>query len=95
MKEKGITLLVYKVGEPPEVKVIPNELQHFQDIVGGYIETVGLGNGIIAVVNEEGLIYNLPKNRMFVGNFFICKSCPPEFGSLTEAEIELIKKQIR
>jgi hypothetical protein len=55
-------------------------LQELQDYVGGYIELVQLGNGTVMVVNEEGLIKNLPFNLEaskiasidIVGNVLVC-----------------------
>lgn len=57
------------------------ELEELQEIVGGYIELVYLPNDEIMVVNEEGLLYNLPynpkasnyANRPIVGDVLICK----------------------
>jgi hypothetical protein len=40
-----------------------SQLSQLQDIVDGYIEVVPIGNGVIAVVNEEGLIMGLPYNE--------------------------------
>lgn len=39
-------------------------LEDYQRAVGGYIETVELGNGHDLVANEEGLIYQLPFNQV-------------------------------
>lgn len=57
------------------------ELEELQKIVGGYIELVYLLNDEVMVVNEEGLLYNLPynvkasnyANRPIVGDVLICK----------------------
>lgn len=54
MKENMITVLKIEVGEPPEIKEIPNELSGLQHEVGGLIECVYLDDGSIAVCNEEG-----------------------------------------
>jgi hypothetical protein len=55
-------------------------LKELQKAVGGYIELVYLGNDKILVVNEEGLLENLPLNRKastlarrpIVGNVVYC-----------------------
>lgn len=38
-------------------------LEEMQQCVGGYIELVYLNDGMVLVVNEEGLIHNLPYNE--------------------------------
>ena len=58
------------------------QLDELQEIVGGYIEIVHLSNGQIMVVNEEGLIYDLPYNAeasseamdIIVGDVLVCDS---------------------
>lgn len=57
------------------------ELEELQKIVGGYIELVNLPYDGVMVVNEEGLLYNLPynlkasnyANRPIVGDVLVCK----------------------
>ena len=39
-------------------------LKEMQKCVGGYIEFIYLNDGMVLVVNEEGLILNLPHNKM-------------------------------
>ena len=58
------------------------QLEELQKIVGGYIEIVRLSNSRIMVVNEEGLIYDLPYNAeasleamdVIVGDVLVCDS---------------------
>ncbi len=38
-------------------------LKEAQEIVGGYIEFVSVGNGVTLVVNEEGLMKHKPLNK--------------------------------
>jgi hypothetical protein len=78
-----IQVVIVEPNKKPYTKIIPNELAAFNDIVGGYIEIVRMGqhtpNGaeLIITVNEEGKLMNLPLNRsivgfdMLVGTFFI------------------------
>jgi len=56
-------------------------LEDFQKAVGGYIEALNIGSGKYLVVNEEGLMMNLPLNKSataiwrngpIVGNAVIC-----------------------
>lgn len=55
-------------------------LKELQEFVGGYIELVTLPDDLVLVVNEEGLLHNLPYNglaklmfqRDLVGNILVC-----------------------
>jgi hypothetical protein len=51
-----------------------NLLKQLQALVGGYVEVVNLGYGKILLVNEEGLLENLPPNPHWppmVGNIIL------------------------
>ena len=61
--EKEIRVVVIEPGEPSYRKTIPNTLEAFQDIVGGYIEVVPLAGNVRMIVNEEGKLLLLPKNK--------------------------------
>ena len=43
---------------------VPNELHALQQAVGGHIETVGLKDGGVMIVDEEGLLKQYPHNDM-------------------------------
>ena len=94
MKENMIKVLKIEVGEPPEIKEIPNELSGLQHEVGGLIECVYLDDGSIAVVNEEGKLNGMEPNRklgadIICGPFFICgDSLDGDFASLSEEQIQ-------
>ena len=94
MKENMITVLKIEVGEPPEIKEIPNELSGLQHEVGGLIECVYLDDGSIAVVNEEGKLNGMEPNRklgadIICGPFFICgDTLDGDFASLSEEQIQ-------
>lgn len=49
---------------------IANKLESLQKIVGGYIETATLENGLVVICNEEGRLHGLSRN---------CKLCGIEF----------------
>lgn len=57
-------------------------LSEMQRIVGGFIECVTLDNGQLMVVNEEGVILEMPYNKKaselfgqpIVGNVLVCDS---------------------
>lgn len=58
-------LLISVDGEVSDVVVPrPGELKWLQEQVGGYIEFVDLGTAGSLVVNEEGKIHGLPRNRL-------------------------------
>lgn len=88
-------VLMYKVGQPPKVIDTECELHALQDLVDGYIECVGLGEGYVLITDEEGLIKNKPVNRVIKlngyittiqGDFFICKAEGEDFVGLTDEE---------
>lgn len=95
-----IKVLFVPVGKPPEVREIPNTLEAMQGLVGGYIEPIVLGDGVLAIVNEEGLVKGLSKNRrlpvggaLIVGDFFFVGSAGEDFASLPDDEIEWLRVQ--
>lgn len=68
----------------PETKTITDKkltLEEMQEFVGGLIELVYLKNGDHLIINEEGLLLQLPQNQeasmiaeqMIVGNALILK----------------------
>jgi|tagenome__1003787_1003787.scaffolds.fasta_scaffold20362888_2 hypothetical protein len=78
-----IQVVIVEPNKKPYAKMIENRLGAMNDIVGGYIEIVRMGqhtvNGaeLIITVNEEGKLMRLPLNRIItgfdtlVGTFFI------------------------
>lgn len=65
-KEETITVLFKKnTISKFEIMEIKNELSVLQELVGGYIEFVGLPNGIDLIVNDEGMINGMPYNCTF------------------------------
>lgn len=57
-----ITAIIKRPGEDAEVEMIENTLKTFQNLVGGYIECVTVEPGLVAVVDEEGIINSKPFN---------------------------------
>ena len=51
-----ITAVIKRPGEDAELATIENELHQLQNLVGGYIECVTIEPGLVAVVDEEGLL---------------------------------------
>ena len=64
---------------------IPNRLEVFQALVDGYIETVTIGAGVVAVCNEEGRLRGLPhccdiSGIGFVGNVLLVGVLDEDFA---------------
>lgn len=90
-------IVIKKVGQEPEVKEIKGELYEMQEIVGGYLEVIGIFGGIFCVLNEEGKLKGLPINFIFggdfiVGNVFFCSVSGGDFESLNDMQIDTIIK---
>lgn len=65
---------------------IENELEVFQSIVGGYIETTGYKN-LVIICNEEGKLRGLEPNillgkDMLVGTIIVCGASGDEFSDV-------------
>lgn len=91
--ERQIRILKIEPGKEPYVKEIANDFRACQREVEGLIDCVGLEDGCVAVVNDEGKINGMEPNRrygddIFCGPFFICGNDPEgEFTSLTDGQI--------
>jgi hypothetical protein len=57
-----IQLVVKEPGAPPRTTTAGNDLRSLQQLVGGLIEVVEVGGGVVLVVNEEGKLEGLPPN---------------------------------
>jgi hypothetical protein len=65
---------------------VENELEVFQSIVGGYIETTGYKN-LVIICNEEGKLRGLQPNvvlgrDMLVGTIIVCGASGDEFSDV-------------
>lgn len=64
--------IVYKKpGKPAEARNVPNELDEWQRLVGGYIEKVYLPKDLVMIANEEGKQLELSPNFKYHGDI-IC-----------------------
>ena len=91
----------------PGVEIgIANELHALQKAVGGYIEVVTLGDGLAAIVNEEGKLNDLPFNRglyaggidpvdYLFGSVLIVGTDGEDFRSLTSEELARLRHRHR
>ena len=50
---------------------IPNTLEDLQKVVGGYIEVLGVMDGLVIICNEEGRLQDLKYNCEFAGIDFV------------------------
>lgn len=89
-----ICILVIEPHKRPYVMEIPDELERYQDLVGGNIEIVPFetDDGAVLIDNEDGKLLGLPGNRrlefdVIVGTFFIAGSDGNRLVSLTEDQI--------
>ncbi len=99
-KEDLIRVAIFRPGAEPTFEEIQNELKPMQELVGGYIKTLDIGDGLIAVLNEEGKIERLEFNRTvvgpqgyddLVGTFFVVRSAGEEFASISAWDEALLK----
>lgn len=98
-KDTMISGLVYRIGSDPVTETFSNELASLQKLVDGYIESVRLFDNVCLICNEEGLIHDLPRNRLvrgewIRGNFFVVATDGPEFTSLTLKQAVSVKRFI-
>lgn len=106
MSKKPKKLTVYRINADNTEKVaeIADDLVTYQQIVGGYVEQIRLGNGLLMIVDDEGRLKNKPINmkasRFVPGNtivgdvFIVGDNDGASFESLTEAELEMLKEVV-
>lgn len=94
---KKIKILRKNVNEKPMTEVIDFALQAYQEVVGGYIESIYLGDRIYLIVDEEGNLKKRPLNFVstdgiynIVGNCFFAGLKNGDFSSLTETQIKML-----
>ena len=63
-----ISVIIKEPGKKPKRKTVKNTLRAFQQTVNGPIETVTLAEGIVLVVNENGIPLGLPYNCNMFGH---------------------------
>jgi len=71
LEDEQIEAIILEPGKKPYVKTILNELEDFQAIVGGYIETVPIGESAVLVVNEEGKLRRMKPNFVYNGDLIV------------------------
>ena len=97
MSERILTIAVKKPMKMIERVQVKDSLKNFQEIVGGYIESLRISPDIYLFCNEEGKIQDLQPNFL-LGNDVICgtvffartnQDC--EMDNLTDADFELLR----
>lgn len=89
-------VVVKRVGELPKVEnVAVRDLGTIQSIVEGNIQTVPCPEKILMVVNEEGMIKNLPINFVvnempLYGNVYFCSCDDEDFIGLNDEQIKWV-----
>ena len=107
-KEKRIVIVKKEIGKKFEIGLIENKLEEFQEFVGGYIEVPYIceklsENGIDVIVNDSGMIDNLPVGLALVHNgvvvgglfgnvIFVSHDKNGNFIGLNEKQIEILKE---
>ena len=97
-----IKVLFCKPLEPARYIEVENKLKPMQKLVGGHIETVLLGDGLILICNGRGKLIGLPLNghlirtlQCIVGPCFICRTNGDEFAGLLPGDMRLISYYFR
>lgn len=93
-----IKAFIVNTNEEGYVAEIDNVLESYQKLVDGYIQICYLEDGILAVINEEGLIKDLPVN-LWIDRYgwirgdvvFVRDDGKGDFESLTEQDIENLR----
>ncbi len=60
--KKTIKVLYLPLNDQPKLVEIANTLEAAQQLVGGYIEVLGIGQTMNIVWHEEGRLLSLPQN---------------------------------
>ena len=90
-------VLYKKPGFPPVERDIDNSLEALQSLVGGWIETVSIGDDVAVICNEEGKNLGLPPNfyveridDMILGPAVFVRVDGEEFTDMTVNDINWI-----
>lgn len=75
-----IIVIPADANQPIRKETVEPKLKPLQEILGGYIEQVPVGDGVVLLANEDGLPLDLPVNERasalvqshLVGNIVLC-----------------------
>lgn len=86
--------------QPLQLMEVENELKPIQDLIGGYLQVVDIGQKVICILDEEGMLKGCSPNYyhdmygMILGNVIFCGVDGGEFTSLTDKQIEYVADYI-
>lgn len=87
-----INVIIKEPGKLGYEKEIPNTLEALQAEVGGYIEVVNINSRLVAIVNEEGRMMNLPANICgLIGTIVFCSAKDDEFASIYPEQSDMFR----
>ena len=94
-------ILIVEPGRAPYRAKIEDRLEIMQFIVGGHIEAVmPFSDAVVLVCNEEGMLLELPFNRMvrwdmpIFGTFFLCGVGEEDFADLPDEMAEKYEREL-
>jgi hypothetical protein len=103
-EKRNIRVIVKEPGKDAEVKEILDEYKTYNNLVGGFIETITIPGvkGAVAVLNDEGKLNNLASNiflpeydDMLVGTIVVTGfRSDGEFCSLSDEQVEKVSQYI-
>ena len=85
---------------------VENTLESFQALVGGYIQTVYLNNGLIALCNEDGKLEELPPVALLIspdggiaydalcGPVVVCRADGEEFTDIQPGDERRMRRRL-
>mgnify|MGYP004688459185 CR=1 FL=1 len=89
--------IIKEVVKEPKVIDVENTLEALQKAVGGYLEAVRVGNGVIMLCDEEGRMKGSPYNfdlgsEKIVGNVIFTNNddSKEDFADLDDKQIETV-----
>lgn len=91
---KKIKVVFQSPGDISKVITIENDLKPMNELIGGYLETLTLSNGLVLIMDEEGRLKGLPDNircaqyGTIAGTVFVTADEEEDFRSLTTEEIQ-------
>lgn len=92
-----LSVYVKDPGKKLEERYLKNDLESFQAMVGGHIETVTLTNGIVVICDEEGRLKGRPHSAYldgidFCGRIILAGSEEDEFSDCPLSMAEILKR---
>jgi len=90
-----IRVIACRVGKPPELAQLRNNIEALQQFVGGALERVALGKSVALICRVEDDIGGSPNRYLPItgghalirGDFFIAAHGPEELASMTDEQV--------